>query len=670
MNKIEQMKKLIQFLNDASDAYYNSGNSVMSDSEFDSKTEKLQRLEKETNTVFPNSPTINVGATVLKTIPEITHKFPMLSLDKVHSEKEVIEFVNHHDTVASVKMDGLTVRLSYFNGELIRAESRGNGFIGNDVTEAVKQFKNIPLHINKSGEYIIDGEALIRLYDFAEINKNGTYKNPRNLAAGTLASLDTSVVKERKMSWYAWEVVKGSDKTSFYWRLVEAKELGFDVVPFRDGGFCNSEDYYKAIIDNVLLDAQESHLPQDGVVFKFDDVEYGMSLGRTEKFFRNGIAWNAPNESVETTLKDIEWSIGKSGILTPVAVFEPVVIDGSVVERASLHNLTIMRQIMGRPWKGQKIGVFKANLIIPAIRWAEQLTDDMLKIFEKVSFISPPLFCPICGSLVDFKKDNESEVMFCTNSDCKGKILGKLCHAASRNALNIDGLSESTIEKFINLGWLNSTKDIYHLSDYSRRMKTLPGFGKRSADKLLNSIEKSRNTNLERFLYSLSIPLLGKSASKDIANYCKYDFDEFMRNMTLTGANCFKNISGVGDSIIDSMDRYFSKHCSDIFELSKEFKFEKPSEQNNISNLLSGKTFVITGSLQYFTNRDAAKSTIESYGGKVSGSISAKTSYLVCNEDSNSGKSKKAKELGIPIITEEELIEMIGGINRNEIRKH
>ena len=661
MNKIEQMKKLIQFLNDASNAYYNSDNSVMSDFEFDSKMEELQRLEKEMNTVFPNSPTINVGATVLKTIPEITHESPMLSLDKVHSEKEIIEFVNKHNTIASVKLDGLTVRLSFINGELIRAESRGNGIIGNDVTEAVKQFTNVPLRINKNGEYIIDGEALIRLDDFEEINKNGTYKNPRNLAAGTLASLDMSIVKQRKMSWYAWEVVKGSDKKSFYDQLIEAKENGFEVVPFRKASFNDSEDYYKSILDNILLDAEENHLPQDGVVFKFDDVAYGKSLGRTEKFFRNGIAWKAPNESVETTLKNIEWGIGKSGILTPVAVFEPVVIDGSVVERASLHNLTVMHQIMGRPWKGQRIGVFKANLIIPAIRWAEQLTDDMLKNFEKVSFISPPLFCPICGSLTGFRKDNESEVMFCINPDCKGKLLSKLSHASSRNALNIDGLSESTIEKFINLGWLNSIKDIYYLSDYSRKMKTLPGFGKRSVDKLLDSIEKSRNTNLERFLYSLSIPLLGKSASKDIAKYCKYDFGDFMRNMTITGAKCFKNISGIGDALVSSLDEYFCKHCSDIFELSKEFTFENPLKQNDTSNVLSGKIFVITGSLSHFSNRDAAKSAIESYGGKVSGSVSAKTSYLVCNEDSNSGKSKKAKELGVPVISEKELIKMIGG---------
>lgn len=646
-------------LNKASEAYYNTGQPIMSDAEFDNKLEELRQWEEETGIVLSNSPTHNVGATVLDNIKEVTHETPMLSLEKCHSTEEIVKFANEHKLVTSVKLDGLTVRLTYKDGDLILAESRGNGVVGSDVTEHVKQFTNVPLHINKEGTYIIDGEALIKLDDFAEINKNGEYKNSRNLAAGTLSSLDTSIVKDRKLSWYAWEIVDGYDKkiNSFSHNLLEAKKLGFEVVPY----VLILPKYICAETINIILNlAGNNFLPQDGVVFKFDDVKYGKSLGNTSHHFRNGIAYKVFNDSVETTLRDIEWSSGKTGILTPVAIFDSVDIEGSEVSRASLHNISVMNEILGRSWKGQKIGVYKANMIIPAVRWAEQFDASKFNdLILDVSYINIPDKCPICGQPTKIVKENDSEVLCCTNEACKGRLLGKLTCAVSKNALNIDGLSESTIEKFINFGWLNSIQDIYYLAIHENKMKALDGFGDKSVEKLLSSIEKSRNTNLERFLYSLSIPLLGKSASKMIAEAVDYNFDVFMHQMTMTGAKYFKYIPGVGDVLIKSLDDYFEKNCSNILKLSKEFVFETKGNYKT-NDLLNGKTFVITGSLNHYSNRNELKEVIELNGGKVSGSISSKTSYLINNDiDSISSKNKKAKSLGIPIITEDGFEKML-----------
>lgn len=648
-NKITQR---IEELNRASAAYYNTGQSIMSDYEFDQKIEELRQWEEETGIVLANSPTQNVGAITLNNIKEVTHKAPMLSLEKCHSVEEIVKFANNHNLVASVKLDGLTVRLTYEDGDLVLAESRGNGTVGSDVTEHVRQFTNVPLHINKEGTYIIDGEALIKLDDFSEINTNGEYKNSRNLAAGTLSSLDTSVVKDRKLSWYAWEVVEGDSDNSFYKRLLNAQNLGFDIVPCYNITI-NEFNQLQIHIDNFINIAEKGNLPQDGVVFKFDDVTYGKSLGNTSHHFRNGIAYKIFNDSVETELLDIEWTMGKTGSLCPTAVFKPVEIDGTTVERASLHNISVMKEIMDKPWIGQHIGVFKANLIIPQIRWAEQDND------SKKMYIHIPDKCPICNHTTKIVKDHDSEVLYCTNENCKGKLLGKLTHAVSKSALNIDGLSESTIEKFINLGWLNSIKDIYHLSDHENEMKSLDGFGKKSVDKLLSSIEKSRSVDLEYFLNSLSIPLLGKSASGMIAESVDYEFGIWMKQMAVGGAEHFKYLPGVGNALINSLNNYFNEYCSDIWELSKEFTF-KTKEKTILSNTsLNGKTFVITGSLHKFENRDKAKKAIEDCGGKVTGSVSKNTSFLVCNEDAGSSKSKKAHELGVPVITEEELITML-----------
>ena len=656
----------IRELNKASEAYYNTGQPIMSDTEFDQKLRELQEWEEATGIVMSNSPTQNVGVSIMTGIPKVIHKTPMLSLDKCHSTEEIIKFANNHNLVGSIKLDGISCRLVYDNGNLIRAESRGNGTEGSDITEAARQFQNVPLHINKEGTYVIDGEALIKLDDFAEINKNGEFKNSRNLAAGTLSSLDTSVVCDRKIRWYAWEVVEGyKDTNSFYLNLVEADALGFDVVPFANVEKDCFDDLQKCI-DNFIETAEEKYLPQDGVVFKFDDVGYGKSLGNTSHHFNNGIAWKAANNSVETSLVDIEWSMGKTGILTPVAIFKSVEIDGSTVERASLHNISVMTDILGdNPWHGQRIGVCKRNLIIPQISWAEQLNGSRYdnNNYDTHNYINvPPVKCPICGSSTKVIKDNESEVLYCTNEDCHGRLLGKLSHAVSKNALNIDGLSESTIEKFIKLGWLNSIKDIYHLSDHEKEMKTLEGFGKKSVEKLLASIEKSRNTTVDRFLYSLSVPLLGRSASGMITEAIDYDFNTFMREMTIGGAEYFRHLPGVGNALVQSLDLYFCKHCSEIFELSKEFTFENPKSVINeyMEQTLNDKTFCVTGSLDHFANRDELVEKIKSLGGKVVGSVSSKTDYLINNDvNSSSSKNTKAKSLGIPIISEQDFINMI-----------
>lgn len=649
----------VKELNEASKAYYNTGHPIMSDLEFDYKLKELKRWEDETGIVLSNSPTHNVGAVILDNIKEVTHKTPMLSLEKCHSVEEIEKFANGHDLVASVKLDGLTVRLTYKNGNLVLAESRGNGIIGSDVTEHVKQFTNVPLHINKEGTYVIDGEALIRLDDFAEINKNEKYKNSRNLAAGTLSSLDTSVVKDRKLSWYAWEVVEGDSDNSFYKRLLNAQNLGFDVVPCYNITI-NEFNQLQIHIDNFINIAEKENLPQDGVVFKFDDVAYGKSLGNTSHHFRNGIAYKIFNDSVETTLRDVEWSCGKTGILTPVAIFDTVDIEGSEVSRASLHNISVMSEILGKSWKGQRIGVYKANMIIPAVRWAEQFDASKFNdLILDVSYNNIPIKCPICGQPTKIVKENDSEALCCTNEACKGRLLGKLSHAASKNALNIDGLSESTIEKFINLGWLNSIQDIYYLVTHENEMKALEGFGDKSVEKLLSSIEKSRNTSLERFIYSLSIPLVGKSASKLVAEAADYDLGKFMNIMTIYGAKYFGSIQGIGDVLISSMNNYFEKQCDKIWQLSKEFVFETKGNYKT-NDLLNGKTFVITGSLNHYSNRNELKEVIESNGGKVSGSISSKTSYLINNDiDSTSSKNKKAKSLGIPIINEKDFANML-----------
>ena len=651
--ELDIMKGLVSLLNEASDRYYNSGNPIMTDAQFDARLEDLRQLEEETEFVFANSPTQNVGAKVLTELQEVNHIYPMLSLEKCHTVEELIKFANNKELVASIKLDGLTCRLTYENGLLVRGETRGNGYVGSDITEHVKQFKNVPLKINKKGTYIVDGEAIITDEDFAEINKSGEYKNSRNLAAGTLSVLDTSLVAKRRLRLLAWDVIEGGSN-SLNDNLDEARWLGIDVVPH---WFNNSTNGLNAKnlqdnIDYVFDYAKEEGLPCDGIVYKYNDIEYGKSLGATSHHFRNGIAYKAKDEECETILKDIEWSCGKSGILTPVAIFEPVELEGTTVERASLHNISVMYDLYPKSWhSGLIVSVKKCNQIIPQISKVEFRESVCAKRLDS------PHKCPVCGGATEIKQENDSKVLICTNDNCKGKLLGKLTHFVSKNAVNIDGLSEATLEKFIELGWLTCFEDIYKLKSYASEMMNLDGFGEKSVKKLLKSIEMSRDTTLDRFIYSLSIPLIGRSASKTISKYFNGDFDRFCKECCLSEFD-FTVLDDFGEAMNDSINDYIEKNVVMIGSLAKEMYFEKPQIANSGANL-SGLTFVITGSLEHFANRDEVKEKIESLCGKVSGSVSAKTSYLVCNEVSNSSKCKKAQSLNIPIISEEELIKML-----------
>lgn len=657
MNPIEKdiMLGMINILNEASKAYY-SGNPIMDDSQFDARLEDLKQLEAETGIVYSNSPTQTVGAKVLTELNEVSHLVPMLSLEKCHTTDELIKFANNKELVASIKLDGLTCRLTYENGNLVRGETRGNGYIGLDITEHVKQIKNVPLKINKQNTYVIDGECIITDEDFAEINKNNEFKNSRNLAAGTLSVLDTSLVVQRKLSFYAWDVVDGGNSNKLKDNLNEAKILGFDVVPSWVNAatlVALNPENLQGNIDYVFEFAKEEGYPNDGIVFKFNDIEYGKSLGATSHHFKNGIAYKAKDDVYETKLIDIEWTMGKTGVLTPTAVFEPVEIDGTMVGRASVHNVSILEDLA--LMNGDTIEIFKANMIIPQVK--RNVSAEKRDVIGGITIFNIPSKCPICGGDTKIKQDNDSEVLVCTNDNCKGKLLGKLTHFVSKNAMNVDGMSEATLEKFIELGLLTCFEDIYNLKAYAGEMVNLNGFGETSVNKLLNAIEESRNTTLDRFIYSLSIPLIGRSASKTISKFFDNDFDTFYN--AFTNPFDWTALDDFGETMNDSIIKYSENNGMTVKNLARNFIFEKPQVVSN-SNSLSGLTFVITGNLEHFANRDEAKEKIESLGGKVSGSVSAKTSYLVNNDiESTSGKNKKAKELGIRIIDENELIKML-----------
>lgn len=659
MNPVEKemMFSMISILNDASYAYYNTGNPIMSDKEFDMRLEDLKELEKETGVIFSNSPTQDiVGWPILDELPKAVHNHKMLSLNKCHSIQEIVEFSNNKKLVASVKLDGMTASLLYENGIFVKGESRGNGYVGVDITEHIKQFMNIPLKINKKNRYIVDGECIISNDDFAKINQNGEYKNSRNLIAGTLNSLDTTVVSQRRAKFIVWDVIEGGSSDKLTDNLNDAESLGFSVVPFWYPVNLESKKL-QSTLDYVFEYASDEGLPCDGVVFKFNDIEYGKSLGKTEHHFRNGIAYKKEDDVYKTKLIDVEWNCGKSGQLTPVAIFEPVDIDGSIVNRASLHNVSIFEDL--NLCIDDTIETYKANMIIPQIK--RNVSAEQRQYIEAIEAptIDIPENCPICGGKTKIKQDNNSKVLVCTNENCKGKLLGKLTHYVSKNAMDIKGLSESTLENFIELGWINDFKDIYLLKHHAAEMIKFDGFGETSVKKLLNSIEKSRITTLDRFIYSLSIPLIGRSASKIIAEYFNYDFNGLLDNFGFWKGFDWTTLDGFGKAMSDSMDKFITDNVTKYFvDLPGYLIFKKP-ETTSSSNGLEGKVFCITGSLNHFTNRDEVKEKIESLGGKVSGSVNTKTDYLVCNEVSNSSKYKKAQSLGVKIVNEDELIKML-----------
>lgn len=649
MDKIKRLKELIEILNNASNAYYNS-TPIMTDYEWDKLYEELKALEKETKIIYPDSPTQNVGYKVLDEIKEVKHNHLMLSLDKCHTEQELIDFAKDKNCILSVKADGLTTSLHYIDGQLIGAETRGNGVSGSDVLENVLNIKNVPHTIPYKDELIVDGETIIDWNTFNKINENlpagqDKYKHPRNLVSGTITMLDTNIAASRNMRFIAWRVIKGLNEKSVFLGLKEAEKLGFEIIPmWTYTNKSTDKENLSAMLSDLQDKANELDIPYDGAVMAYDDIEYGNSLGRTDKFFRHSISYKYEDELFETTLEDIEWNTSKTGLINPVAKFKETVIDGASVTRATLHNISYIENL--QLGIGDKIRIYKANKIIPKVH--DNLTrSNTWKLPNK---------CPNCGGNVEVHNENGSKTLHCINDSCSAKLLGKLVHFCSKNAINIEGMSEATLQFLINKGWVKSFQDIYKLDYLRENWKEYDGFGDKSVDKLLDAIEDSRKTTLDKFIYALSIPLIGRSASKDIAKYFNNNYEEF--KMYGTTIN-YTQIDGFGESMNNSLHKWLSENHIMMEELAKEFTFKK--EKNNSSSVdLSGKTFVITGSLIHYKNRDELVSIIESIGGKVSGSVSAKTSYLINNDtQSNSSKNQKAKQLNIPIISEQDFINMI-----------
>ncbi len=675
MDKIKRLKELTEQLNQYRDFYYNNSKSLVSDKQYDDLFDELQSLEKETGIIMSNSPTKTVGYEVKSKLEKIKHSHLMLSLDKTKSVDELREFAGNKNCLLSLKMDGLTVLLTYENGELIQAETRGNGEEGEIITHNAKVFDNIPLHIGYLGHLEIEGEAIITYKDFEDINtklsENEKYKNPRNLVSGSVRQLDSNIAAQRHIKFIAWKVPKIEDyiksDNSFLFRLQFVKKLGFDIVPFYTYTNISSDsENLDEMIESLKRQAKEKEYPIDGLVMVYDDIAYGESLGMTGHHPKHSLAYKFYDDIYPTELLNVEFTMGKTEILTPTAIFKPVEIDGTSVERASLHNISIMQEL-GISHKGQIVNVYKANQIIPQI---DSVEPDNIKITDE-NIIIPIEICPICGADTKIIKENNRKVIICTNPDCKGKLLGKLTHFVSKNAINIDGLSEQTLQKFIELGWLNSFQDIYHLSEYKDEMSKLEGFGKRSVEKLLDAIEKSRNITLDRFICAISIPKIGKNNAKIMAN--KFgNFDNFKKWMYYFSDNNMDDIelsnyeylidwttiNGFDEKIHRAITRFISENANTLYSLLDEFIFEESNNTNG--EMLNNKIFVITGSLTHYKNRNELISIIESLGGRVSGSVSTKTSFLINNDtESNSSKNRKAKELGVSIISEEDFIKMI-----------
>lgn len=670
MDKIKRIKELTNQLNIYRDEYYNKDNPSVSDQEYDNLFDELSKLEEETGTYMSNSPTKSVGYEVKSELEKVTHSHPMLSLDKTKSVDDLRNFAKDKNCLLSLKMDGLTVLLTYEKGELIQAETRGNGKEGELITHNARVFENIPLKIDYYGHLEIEGEAIITYESFDEINSklsdDDKYKNPRNLASGSVRQLDSNVAAQRHIKFIAWKVPKIEDKiqsdNSILFRLNFVKKLGFDIVPLLTYVSSADKDNLEKMIEALKEHAKRKGYPIDGLVMTYDEITYGEALGMTGHHPKHSIAFKFYDDVYETTLKEIEWSCGKSGVITPIAVFEPVELDGSTVERASVHNVSILTKLDLRP--GDTITVYKANAIIPQI--AENLSEKE----HGSSYMEIPSKCPVCSGVVEVRQDKDTMVLVCTNEDCQGKLLGKLSHAVSKNALDIDGISEATLEFMIEEFGVKSIKDLYQIPFYKEvyeRWIETPGFGKRSVDKLKDAIEKSRNTTLERFLYAQSINHIGKSASKDISKYCNGDIDKFCDIMANGNKTEFLSIDGFGKEMLKSLENWADLHWIEFLALKSEFNFESTpnTSQNNkgTENNLNGKSFCITGKLEHYVNRDELVSVIEANGGRYVTGVTSKTDYLINNDvTSTTGKNKKAKDLGKPIISEQDFMKMIGVI--------
>ena len=648
MDKKARIKELVEILNRAAKSYYVDAVEIMPNIEYDKLYDELVKLEKETNVVLSNSPTQNVGYETASELPKKAHESPMLSLDKTKSVTELEDWLGDNKALLSWKMDGLTIVLTYRGGELVEAVTRGNGIIGEVITNNAKNFQNVPLKIEYKGELILRGEAVIKYSDFKRINESisdadAKYKNPRNLCSGSVRQLNPAVTRERKVYFNVFNVVKADDiefenskAKQFEW----AKNEGFDVVEYK---FTN-----RASLANDIAEFEsriaDNDIPSDGLVLLLDDIALGERLGSTAKFPRNAMAFKWSDERQTTKLKYIEWSPSRTGLINPVAVFEPVELEGTTVSRASLHNVSIFEELM--LGVGDEISVYKANMIIPQV----------YENFTKSNTEKVPKICPACGKDTTIKKDNESKVLLCTNPDCQVKHIKQYALMASRDALNIDGLSESTLEKFLSKGFIKSDSDLFHLDKFKDEIINMDGFGKRSYEKLIAALDEAKNTTVSRFLYSLGISGIGSANAKMIAKYFDNDIDRIIS----ASKDDLLEIEGIGEVLANSIADFFrsEKNIENVESLRKILKFEK--EESVGGDKLSGKVCVITGSLQHFSNRNELKEIIEKNGGKVSGSVSSKTNYLINNDTaSNSSKNKKAKELGVEIISEEDFLKLL-----------
>lgn len=651
MKKIEMMKKIVNRLNTYRDEYYNKSNPSVSDQEYDKLFDQLAELEKETGIYFPNSPTQSVGYEVKSTLNKVKHNHPMLSLDKTKSVKDIVNFFKNHDGVAMLKMDGLTCSVAYHN-DLISAESRGNGEVGEDLLHNAKVVTNLPLKINHNN-LIVDGEMIIDYPTFEKINNSmpndSKFKNPRNLCSGSIRQLNSKIAAERGIKFIAWKCIKGIEDNDFIGRLNTLKEYGFDVVPFMAVPKNPSVKEIEIIINTLKEEANNNGFPIDGIVFGYRDVKYGESLGMTSHHLNSQIAYKFKNDVEYTTLNDIQWQVGRTGQIVPVGLLETVSILDTDVSKVSLHNLKVMEDLNIKI--GATVGIIKSNEIIPMCVECDGNGKDVVI----------PKVCPECGEETEIVFTDDSKILMCNNPNCKGKLLNKLVNFCSRNGMDINNLSESTLELLLSRGYISSFKDIYNLSKYKRELSSLPKMGAKSVANLLSSIESSRKTTLDKFLTALSIQGVGRSTAKDIANYCNGDVNVFTFIISNTSLE-FAAIPGVGVAATTSLDDWWQDNSEMFYELLEELSIEVPEQKTEtISTVdLSGKSFVITGSLNHFENRDALKSMLESLGAKVAGSVSKNTFALICNQDSGSSKSKKAKDIGVNVWTEDELLKYIG----------
>ena len=650
-DKTKRIKELIEILRSAGRAYYQESREIMSNFEYDKLYDELASLEKETGIIFANSPTQNVGYEVVSSLPKERHEKPMLSLSKTKSVDELSEWLGDQKGLLSWKMDGLTIVLTYENGTLIKAVTRGNGEIGEVITANAKAFVNVPLNIAYKGELILRGEAIIRYSDFEKINEqiddvDAKYKNPRNLCSGSVRQLNSEITSQRHVHFYAFSLVKTDDvdfensrKEQFEW----LKTQGFEVVEYHEVTKETLHDTVKMYSEAIAA----NDTPSDGLVLLYDDIAYGQSLGRTAKFPRDSIAFKWADEIQETKLLYIEWSASRTGLINPVAVFEPVELEGTTVSRASVHNISIMESLeLG---VGDKITVYKANMIIPQI--ADNLTKSGVREI--------PQICPVCGGATEIRKMNDVKSLYCTNPECQAKKIKSFTLFTSRDAMNIAGLSEATLEKFIGVGMIHEYDDIFHMDRYQEEIVKMDGFGLKSYDNLIAAVKKASHTTLPRLVYGLGVAGIGLANAKMISKYFKNDFDA-MRHAT---EEELVEIDGIGDVLAKAWTVFFSneKNNEIVDNLLHDLTFETEDEDgtDNSDKRFDGMNFVITGSLEHFNNRKELQELIEKRGGKVTGSVTSKTSYLINNDvTSTSSKNKKARELGVKILSEEEFLRL------------